>query len=355
MTETTHRIVVGDSADLSFLAGGSVELVVTSPPYPMIAMWDAHFCARDPDVGRALDAGDAAGAFEAMHRDLDRTWAEAARVLCDGGLACVNVGDAVRTLDGRFRLHANHARVLDAFRRLGFDALPAVLWRKTTNAPNKFMGSGMLPAGAYVTLEHEYLLVLRKGSRRAFDGPDDRARRRQSAFFWEERNAWFSDTWDPRGARQELAPGAAGPRDAARQRSAAFPFEIAWRLVLMHSLRGDTVLDPFLGTGTTTLAAIAAGRNSVGVELDPALAAAARDAALNSRAAANDAVLARLDAHRRFVRERELKGSPLRHANRPHGFPVMTAQEEDLRLELVDRIEPRGDGRLAVSYRAVPS
>lgn len=352
MTETTHRIVVGDSADLSFLAGGSVELVVTSPPYPMIAMWDAHFRSRDADVARALDAGDAAGAFELMHRDLDRTWAEAARVLRDGGLACVNVGDAVRTLDGRFQLHANHARVLVAFRRLGFDALPAVLWRKTTNAPNKFMGSGMLPAGAYVTLEHEYLLVLRKGERRAFDGPDERARRRQSAFFWEERNAWFSDSWDTRGARQALT---GGEDSADRQRSAAFPFEIAWRLVLMHSLRGDTVLDPFLGTGTTTLAAIAAGRNSVGVELDPTLAAAAREAALGARAAANEAVLARLDAHRRFVWERELKGIPLRHTNRPHGFPVMTAQEEDLRLELVDRIEPRDDGRLAVSYRAVPS
>lgn len=352
MADTSHAIVVGDSADLSFLAGGSVELVVTSPPYPMIAMWDAHFRARDPDVARALDAGDAAGAFEAMHRDLDRTWAEVARVLRDGGLACVNVGDAVRTLDGRFQLHANHARVLAAFRRLGFDALPAVLWRKTTNAPNKFMGSGMLPSGAYVTLEHEYLLVLRKGARRAFADPADRMRRRESAFFWEERNAWFSDVWDPRGVRQAFDGGGDG---AARQRSAAFPFEIAWRLVLMHSVRGDTVLDPFLGTGTTTLAAMAAGRNSVGVELDPALAAAAREAALDAREAANEAVLARLDAHRRFVWQRELEGSPLRHANRPHGFPVMTAQEEDLRLELVDRIEAGPDGRLVVSYRAVPS
>jgi DNA modification methylase len=351
MAETSHAIVVGDSADLAFLADGSVDLVVTSPPYPMIAMWDAHFRARDAAVGRALDAGDAEGAFELMHRDLDRAWAQVHRVLRDGGLACVNVGDAVRTIDGRFRLHANHARVLDAFRRLGFDALPAVLWRKTTNAPTKFMGSGMLPAGAYVTLEHEYVLVLRKGGRRPFDGRD-RARRRASAFFWEERNTWFSDTWDMRGARQSLDGVGDG---AARQRSAAFPFEIAWRLVLMHSLRGDTVLDPFLGTGTTTLAAIAAGRSSVGVELDPAIAAAAREAALGSRGAANGAVATRLDAHRLFVTRRDMEGRPLRHANRPHGFAVMTAQEEDLLLELVDRIEPRDDGRLVVSYRAVPS
>jgi DNA modification methylase len=347
MPDTTHALVVGDSADLSFIADGSVALVVTSPPYPMIAMWDAHFRARDPAIGRALDADDGEAAFELMHRDLDRVWAEAFRVLCDGGIACINVGDAVRTLAGRFRLHPSHARILDACRRLGFEALPAVLWRKTTNAPNKFMGSGMLPAGAYVTLEHEYILVLRKNGRRLFATPEAKARRRGSAFFWEERNAWFSDVWDPRGARQELAA------PDARQRSAAFPFEIAWRLVLMHSVRGDTVLDPFLGTGTTVLAAMASGRNSIGVEIDPALAAVARSAAAGLRDAANAAIRARLDAHRRFVAEREREARPLGHVNRPHGFPVMTAQEEDLLVEMVDRVEPGTEGRIAVSYRTV--
>jgi modification methylase len=347
--DTAHAVVVGDSTDLAFVTDGSVALVVTSPPYPMIAMWDGHFRARDPAIGRALDGGDAAGAFELMHRDLDRVWAEVHRVLCPGGIACLDIGDAVRTLDGRFQLHPNHARVLDACRHLGFEALPAVLWRKPTNAPNKFMGSGMLPTGAYVTLEHEYLLALRKGGRRTFAGAGERARRRASAYFWEERNTWFSDVWDPRGARQALGDA------AARRRSAAFPFEIAWRLVLMHSVRGDTVLDPFLGTGTTTLAAMAAGRNSIGVEIDPALAAAAREAAMAAKDAANEVVLARLESHRRFAAAREREGRPLGHVNRLHGFPVMTAQEEDLVLELVDRVGMLPDGRIGVSYRAAPS
>jgi DNA modification methylase len=349
LPDTAHAVVVGDSVDLSFVADGSIALVVTSPPYPMIAMWDGHFRARDPAIGRALDAVDAAGAFELMHRDLDRVWAEVHRVLCPGGIACLDIGDAVRTLGGRFQLHPNHARVLDACRRLGFEALPAVLWRKTTNAPNKFMGSGMLPAGAYVTLEHEYLLTLRKGGRRAFPDPGDRARRRASAYFWEERNTWFSDVWDTRGARQALGEA------VTRKRSAAFPFEIAWRLVLMHSVRGDTVLDPFLGTGTTTLAAIAAGRNSIGVEIDPPLAAVARDAAAAAKDAANEVVLARLEAHREFAGKRAQEGRPLGHLNRPHGFPVMTAQEEDLVLELVDGVAALPDGRIGVSYRAAPS
>jgi DNA modification methylase len=345
MSDTSHAVVIADSAQLSFVADGSVALVVTSPPYPMIAMWDGHFRARDPAIGRALDGNDGAAAFELMHRDLDRVWSEVHRVLIDGGIACINIGDAVRTLGGRFQLHPNHARILDAGRALGFEVLPAVLWRKTTNAPNKFMGSGMLPAGAYVTLEHEYILVLRKNGRRLFVTAEAKARRRASAYFWEERNTWFSDVWDQRGARQALTD------QGARQRSAAFPFDIAWRLILMYSVRGDTVLDPFLGTGTTVLAAMAAGRNSIGVEIDPALAPVVRAAAEELKDEANALIRARLTAHEQFVAQREREGTPLGHRNRVHGFPVMTAQEEDLLLEVVDRVEALPGGRFAISYR----
>jgi DNA modification methylase len=281
-----------------------------------------------------------------MHRDLDRVWAEVHRVLCDGGIACINVGDAVRTLGGRFQLYPNHARILVACRHLSFEALPSVLWHKTTNAPNKFMGSGMLPAGAYVTLEHEHILVLRKNGRRLFAAPEAKAGRRASAYFWEERNAWFSDLWDPRGARQALAD------KGARQRSAAFPLEIAWRLILMHSVRGDTVLDPFLGTGTTILAAMATGRNSIGVEIDPALEAVVRGAAAGLKDEANALVRARLAAHERFAAQRVREGRALGHVNRPHGFPVMTAQEEELLVELVDRVQLLPGGGFSVSYRA---
>ena len=79
--------------------------------------------------------------------------------------------------------------------RLGFQSIPLILWRKQTNAPNKFMGSGMLPAGAYVTLEHEYILVLRKGSKREFKKAEEKRNRHESAIFWEERNIWYSDIW----------------------------------------------------------------------------------------------------------------------------------------------------------------
>lgn len=208
------------------LGDESVELVVTSPPYPMIEMWDGMFIEQDSEVGELLEAAGkaaepaagedgstgtdkAAVCYRRMHEILDRVWTECARVLVPGGFACINIGDATRKLGSDFRLFTNHSRVTAAMEHLGFQSLPPLLWRKPTNAPNKFMGSGMLPAGAYVTLEHEYVLIFRKGGRRRFSA-SDAARRRRSAFFWEERNSWFSDIWDFRGIRQAV-PGSAAP------------------------------------------------------------------------------------------------------------------------------------------------
>ena len=137
---------------------------------------------------------------------LTRVWREVHRVLADGGIACINIGDATRTLGDRFALYPNHARILVRLVELGFVPLPVILWRKQTNAPNKFMGSGMLPPGAYVTLEHEYILIVRKGGKRGFLSEEGKGLRRESAFFWEERNRWFSDVWsDLKGTVQGLS------------------------------------------------------------------------------------------------------------------------------------------------------
>ena len=213
---------------------------------------------------------------------------------------------------------------------IGFSSLPDILWRKPTNAPNKFMGSGMLPAGAYVTYEHEYILVLRKGAPRPFAGVEGRALRRESAFFWEERNHWFSDLWsDLRGTGQALGARAAGP---GRERSAAFPFELPFRLVQMFSVYGDTVFDPFAGTGTTLHAAASSGRSSVGFELDPELADVARRGLSESVAVGQARVSARLAAHRRFVASRLSDNKSFAHHNLPHDIAVMTAQETSLHL-----------------------
>ncbi|MBW2368080.1 MAG: site-specific DNA-methyltransferase, partial [Deltaproteobacteria bacterium] len=259
--QTTHRIHFKNASRMTPLADKSVHLVVTSPPYPMIEMWDDSFRSQNKKIDKALSRADAMDAFERMHQLLDPVWQDVYRVLVPGGIACINIGDATRTLKDNFTLYPNHARILSKMLEIGFLPLPEILWRKQTNAPNKFMGSGMMPPGAYVTLEHEHILILRKGAKREFKTQAEKQNRRESAFFWEERNVWFSDVWmDLKGTVQKLAG------NQARLRSAAFPFELAYRLVNMFSVKDDVVIDPFLGTGTTLAAAMATGRSSVGFE-----------------------------------------------------------------------------------------
>ncbi|NKB67876.1 MAG: site-specific DNA-methyltransferase [Candidatus Latescibacteria bacterium] len=346
--ETSISLVQGTASRLA-LADESVDLIVTSPPYPMVEMWDEIFAAQDRRIPACLEKGDGRQAFQYMHGLLDEAWAQAHRVLKTGGIACINIGDATRTLDGDFQLYANHARILAACADLGFAALPDILWRKPTNAPNKFMGSGMLPVGAYVTYEHEYILVLRKGSRRRFETAREKERRRQSAFFWEERNRWFSDLWfDIKGTGQDL------PDPAGRQRSAAFPFELAHRLVCMFSIQGDTVLDPFVGTGTTLAAALACGRNGVGIELDTELIPTIGRLLHATPDFARAYNRQRLLHHRRFAQERSRDKGPLKYANIHYGFPVVTAQERELLLPELKSLAEEGQDRFRVSYYAKP-
>ena len=342
------QVATGDATHLGFLDEGSVDLVVTSPPYPMIEMWDVAFQRQRSGVEGALAAGDGARAFELMHELLDAAWAEVYRVLRPGGIACINIGDATRTIDGEFRLYSNHSRILSSLLRIGFVVLPDILWRKTTNAPNKFLGSGMLPAGAYVTYEHEYILIVRKGRRREFGSVSEKIRRRESAFFWEERNHWFSDVWfDLRGASQELGD------EASRKRSGAFPFELAYRLVCMHSIKGDTVLDPFGGTGTTAAAALAAARNAISVEQDPALLPMARSLLQALPKFANEHVRQRLRRHVEFARNRIAEGGAFKHSNRNYGFPVVTSQERELLVNDVRSVRDN-DGSMVAQYDEKP-
>jgi modification methylase len=235
----------GDARRLDGIPDVSVHLVVTSPPYPMIPQWDRLFARQG------------AHDHEQMLSVLEAAWRASHRVLVPGGILAVNVGDALRTVDGEFRLWPNHAATMLAAERVGFRSLPYILWKKPTNRPNAFLGSGFEPPNAYVTLDCEFVLLFRKGRLRRLP-PHDPARR-ESRYSRAERDRWFSQLWtDVRGARQ----------DAGGRRTAAFPTEIPSRLVRMFSVVGETVLDPFAGTGTTLEAAAASGRNAIGVEWD---------------------------------------------------------------------------------------
>ncbi len=347
MIQTSHKIYFTDSRELGFIDSGSVGLVVTSPPYPMIEMWDECFKARNKDIRAAVDDCDGRTAFELMHKELDKVWSHVHRVLVDGGIACINIGDATRTLGRTFRLYPNHSRILSCFFELGFDVLPVILWRKTTNAPNKFMGSGMLPPGAYVTLEHEYILILRKGDKRRFSTSAERLNRQESAFFWEERNIWFSDVWNLKGTQQNLN------HSEVRDRSAAFPFELAYRLINMFSIRHDIVLDPFLGTGTTIHAAIASERNSIGVEIDDGFRSCLAEIIPKVLVTLNKYIDDRLRRHEGFIGEYSRKKGQPKYVNAYHGFPVVTSQEVKLKLRYIDKVQKiiGGTPEYRISYK----
>lgn len=314
---------------------GSIDLVVTSPPYPMIEMWDDLFASQNPSIEFALANGNGSEAYDLMHKELNPVWKEIHRVLKNGSIACINVGDATRKIGKDFQLFPNHSRILEFLTKLGFQVLPGVLWRKPTNAPNKFMGSGMLPPSAYVTLEHEHIICFRKGGKREFISEKEKERRRESAFFWEERNRWFSDLWaNLRGANQKLSRNAS----SLRNRSGAFPLNLALRLIVMFSIQGDVVLDPFLGTGTTMMAAMIGGRSSVGYELDSKFKELIISKMGEIPKLSRMYVQSRLENHLNFVENKIGENSPLKYVNKFYNIPVYTKQEKNLWIPYVKSI-----------------
>jgi len=313
---------------------GSVDLVVTSPPYPMIEMWDQQFFQMNPEIRAALDGGEGISAYELMHQELDKTWNEIYRVLKEGAIVCINIGDATRKIGDSFQLFSNHSRILNHFIQLKCNILPESLWRKESNKPNKYMGSGMLPPNAYVTLEHEYILMLRKGKTREFK-EENKKIRNESAYFWEERNTWFSDIWtNLKGINQKL-----NTNSTQRERSAAYPFELAYRLINMFSIKGDMVLDPFLGTGTTMLAAMASNRNSTGFEIDRGFKEVIQTRVQNILDFLNNYIVNRVTQHLEFIGEMDKNNKPLKYKSQLYDFKVVTNQETKICFNFLKEIK----------------
>lgn len=246
---TGHTIYEGDSRDLSVIPDASVHLVVTSPPYGSLKRYEEN----SAQLGHIPD-------YEAFLVELDKVWAECARVLVPGGrIACV-VGDVCvsRRQGGRHYVLPLSADIQVRARRLGLDALTPIRWLKVANikleasTSSRFLGKPNLPNGI-VKNDLEHILFLRKPGGYRKPTADMEAR---SHITTEDYSQWFAPIWKVGGASTRVHP-------------APFPKEIANRLIQMFSFAGDTVLDPFAGTGTTSLCAMELGRDSISVEVEP--------------------------------------------------------------------------------------
>lgn len=247
---THHRLLHQDARDLSQIESESVHLVVTSPPY-----WTLKRYNDGPgQLGHVED-------YERFLDELDHVWRECARVLVPGGRIVCVVGDVClsRREHGRHLVMPLHADICVRCRRIGLDNLNPIIWLKIANAAfeantsSKFLGKPYEP-NAIIKNDMEFILMQRKPG--AYRQPTMR-QRRLSKIAVDDFNTWFRQTW--------TIPG-----ESTRAHPAPFPVELAERLVRMFSFVGDVVLDPFGGTGTTSVAAMRWGRGSIGVEVDRA-------------------------------------------------------------------------------------
>jgi DNA modification methylase len=248
---TTHDLYRRDARNLSFLKEHSVHLVVTSPPY-----WTLKdYRQTDGQLGHIES-------YEDFLKELDKVWRGCYRALVPGGrLVCV-VGDVClsrRKNKGEHTVIPLHSNIQDHCRKLGYSNLTPIIWHKIANAAYEAEGNGggflgkPYEPNSVIKNDIEFILMLRKPG--GYRSPD-LAKRILSVIPAARHKEWFQQIW----------PGITGA--STRRHPAPYPSELAERLVRMFSFVGDTVLDPFLGTGTTTAACARWGRNSVGVEID---------------------------------------------------------------------------------------
>lgn len=249
---TQHNLFCADSRHLSFIPNDTVHLVLTSPPYWNLKKYRNH----QGQLGEIED-------FEIFLKELDQVWKHCYRVLVSGGrLVCV-VGDVClsrRKNKGRHTVIPLHSSIQEHCRQIGYDNLSPIIWYKISNAVLEASGNGARFLGkpyepnAVIKNDIEFILMQRKPG--GYRKPSV-ASRILSIISEENHQQWFQSIWS--GVRGE----------STQNHPAPYPITIAERLIRMFSFVGDTVLDPFLGTGTTTVAAARWGRNSIGIEVDP--------------------------------------------------------------------------------------
>jgi len=245
--QTHHKIITGDSRRMAEVPDESVHLVVTSPPY-----WQLKDYGNSQQIG--FD-----DSYETYINNLNLVWSQCHRVLAQGCRLCVNVGDqfARSVYYGRYKVIPIRTEIIKFCETVGFDYMGAVIWQKVTTCNTTggatIMGSFPYPRNGILKLDYEFILIFKKYGTAPTVSKEIKE---QSRLTTEEWNTFFAGHWNIPGEKQD-------------DHLAMFPQEIPRRLIRMFSFVGDTVLDPFLGSGTTCLAARNLARNSVGFEINP--------------------------------------------------------------------------------------
>jgi len=244
--KTKHKIINGDSRKMAEVSDKSVDLVITSPPY-----WQLKDYGTENQIGYN-------DTYEDYINNLNLVWKESYRVLNNGCRLCVNIGDqfARAVYYGRYKVIPIRTEIIKFCEAIGFDYMGAIIWQKKTTSNTtggaSLMGSYPTPRNGILSIDYEFILLFKK-----LGTPikPNREIKEQSKMTKEEWKTYFAGHWNFGGTKQD-------------GHIAMFPEELPKRLIKMFSFVGDTVLDPFLGSGTTSLAAKKLSRNSVGYEIN---------------------------------------------------------------------------------------
>lgn len=247
MAKTTHKIIIGDSRNMAELPDACVHLIVTSPPY-----WQLKDYGSQDQIGFN-------DSYEDYINHLNLVWSECHRVLHPGCRLCINIGDqfARSAYYGRYKVIPIRTEIIKFCETIGFDYMGAIIWQKVTTCNTSggavIMGSFPYPRNGIIKLDYEFILIFKKYGKAPKVSKEIKE---QSRLTQEEWNQFFYGHWNFPGEKQ-------------KDHLAMFPEELPKRLIKMFSFTGDTVLDPFLGSGTTALAARNLSRHSIGYEINP--------------------------------------------------------------------------------------